>query len=434
MTVPTRMALQMLVALALAFAIGMFAFPQHWSWVVLTAFIVCSGAVGRGDAIYKGLLRVGGAVGGTLIAAVLSRIAVPNGTVNAVIIFVVLFFGIWLRTINYAYWAACATLIFALLQGSQGADPGPLFAVRVLCIVIGALCAIGATWFVYPIRTELLVRRRVADARAALRDVVRGTGDHNLEHHLAQLERVALPVRLHRAVFGARGDTPHPATLIDETQAQLRTVIERPRVRVHISVAVSLDGYIDDRSSQRLVLSSSEDLAEMRLARDESDAILVGAETVRRDNPSLRCGSAARVTVTASGDFDPSLKFFDGSARTIVLTAHDRVEKLRTRFGTHAEIIGIDSFEPPSIIAALADCGVRSLFVEGGTTILTAFLASGTFDRLRLAIAPFFVGDAAAPRLVNAASFLNDARHRLALQRVRALGDTAVLEYEHPSA
>ncbi len=125
MTVPTRMALQMLVALALAFAIGMFAFPQHWSWVVLTAFIVCSGAVGRGDAIYKGLLRVGGAIGGTLIAAILSRVAMPNGTVSAAVIFVVLFFGIWLRTVNYAYWAACATLIFALLQGSQGDGSGP---------------------------------------------------------------------------------------------------------------------------------------------------------------------------------------------------------------------------------------------------------------------------------------------------------------------
>ena len=434
MTVPTRMALQMLVALVLAFAIGMFAFPKHWSWVVLTAFIVCSGAVGRGDAIYKGLLRVGGAIGGTLVAALLARVAMPNGAVNAAIIFVVLFFGIWLRTVNYAYWAACATLIFALLQGSQGTDAGPLFALRVLCIVVGALCAIVATWFVYPIRTELLVRRRVADARAALRDVVRGLGDHDLRHHLAQLERVAPPVRLHRAVFGAKGDAPHPATLIDETQARLRTLIERPRVRVCVSAAVSLDGYIDDRSSQRLVLSSSEDFADMRLARDASDAILVGAETVRRDNPSLRCGSAARVTVTASGDFDPSLQFFDGSARTIVLTARDRVEKLRTRFGHHAEVIGIDSFEPASLIAALADCGVRSLFVEGGTRILTAFLSSGTFDRLRLAVAPFFVGDGAAPRLVNAAAFLNDARHRLALQSVRALGDTAVLEYEHPTA
>lgn len=434
MSVHTRMALQMLVALVLAFAIGMFVFPQHWSWIVLTAFIVCSGAVGRGDAIYKGLLRLGGALGGTLVATVLSRLALPGGAASAAIIFVVLFLGIWLRTINYAYWAACVTLIFALLQGSQGADPGPLFAVRVFCTIIGALCAIAATWFVYPIRTELLVRRRVAEARAALRDVVRGIGDHDLRHHLAQLERVAPQVRLHRAVFGARGDTPHPATLIDETQARLRTVIERPRVRVSISVAVSLDGYIDDRSPERLVLSSPEDLADMRAAREACDAILVGAETVRRDNPSLRSPNAARVVVTQSGELDPGLRFFDGSIRTIVLTGRDNVDGVRARLGERAEIVAIERFEPAAIIAALADCGLRSLFIEGGTRILTAFLASGAFDRLRVAIAPFFVGDERAPRIVGSASFLNDAKHRLILRSVRALGDVAVLEYEHPRA
>ena len=434
MTIHTRMALQMLVALVLAFAIGMPVFPQHWSWVVLTAFIVCSGAVGRGDAIYKGILRVAGAVVGTLVAAVFSRVVPANGAIDATVIFVVLFFGMWLRTINYAYWAACATLIFALLQGSEGADAGPLFAVRLLCIGIGALCAIAATWFVYPVRTELLVRRRLADARAALRDVRHGAGTRDLHHHLAQLERVAPPARLHRAVFGQRGETLHPATLIDQTQARLRAAIEGRNVRVFLSVAASLDGYIDDRSGQRLVLSSPEDLADMRAAREQCDALLVGAETVRRDDPSLRSPHAARVTVTKSGDLDPALRFFDGSARTIVLTGQEGAQALRARIGDRAEIVVIEGFDPGTIIAALADCGLRSLFVEGGTRILTAFLAAGTFDRLRLAIAPFFVGDAEAPRLVNAASFLNDVKHRLVLCSVRALGDVAVLEYEHPRA
>jgi 5-amino-6-(5-phosphoribosylamino)uracil reductase len=243
---------------------------------------------------------------------------------------------------------------------------------------------------------------------------------------------VAPPVRLHRAVFGTRSDTPHPATLIDETQARLRTVIERPKVRVYVSVAVSLDGYIDDRSDQRLVLSSPEDLADMRLAREQCDALLVGAETVRRDDPSLRSPNAARVTVTGSGDLDPALRFFDGSARTIVLSGSEGAQRLRARIGDRAEVVVIDRFDPAAIIAALADCGLHSLFVEGGTRILTSFLAAGTFDRLRVAIAPFFVGDAQAPRLVNAASFLNDAKHRLVLRGVRDLGDMAVLEYEHP--
>lgn len=202
---------------------------------------------------------------------------------------------------------------------------------------------------------------------------------------------------------------------------------------VYVSVAVSIDGYIDDGSSERLLLSSPEDLAEMRAAREQCDAILVGAQTVRRDDPTLR-SKGARVTLTQSGDLNPDARFFDGSVRTIVLCPRERTDALRAKLGDRAEVVGVNSFEPAAIIAALQDCGLRSLFVEGGTRVLTAFLASGTFDRLRLAIAPFFVGDAGAPRLVNAASFLNNARHRLVLKSARALGDVAVLEYEHPQA
>ncbi len=221
--IATRMALQMLTALGLAFAIGMLVFPAHWFWVVLTAFIVCSGAVGRGDAIHKGLLRLGGAIGGALVAALVGHIAFPDPAVYAGSVFLVLFLGIWLRQINYAYWAACATLIFALLQGTQGVEMVPLLGLRVLCIVIGALCAVAATWFVYPIRTEQLVRRRVADALGALRDALaskpedpeHGARFAALGRHADELKRVAPPVQLHRKVFGAKDPDTHPATWID---------------------------------------------------------------------------------------------------------------------------------------------------------------------------------------------------------------------------
>jgi 5-amino-6-(5-phosphoribosylamino)uracil reductase len=201
-------------------------------------------------------------------------------------------------------------------------------------------------------------------------------------------------------------------------------------VRVHVSVAVSIDGHIDDRSQERLILSSPEDLADVREAREQCDAILVGAGTVRRDNPSLGGSSAARVTLTRSGDLDPSSRFFAGGRKTIVLTGRDRASDVKMRLGERAEVVAVDAFDPASIVAALEDHGIRSLFVEGGTRVLTAFLSTGTFDRLRLAIAPFFVGDDRAPRLVDAGTFLNDRNHRLVLHTVRMLGDVAVLDYE----
>ena len=88
-----------------------------------------------------------------------------------------------------------------------------------------------------------------------------------------------------------------------------------------ISCCVSLDGYLDDAGPERLVLSSAADLDRVDAERAGCDAILVGAETVRRDDPRLlvrsdECRAARlargqsltplRVTVTRSGDLDPA--------------------------------------------------------------------------------------------------------------------------------
>ncbi len=92
-----------------------------------------------------------------------------------------------------------------------------------------------------------------------------------------------------------------------------------------ISAAMSLDGRIDDQTAKRLALSTPEDLQDMHVQRAAYDAIIVGANTIRRDNPSLRLQSAdlvnqrvkrgqspelVKVTVTQSGDLDPNAKFF----------------------------------------------------------------------------------------------------------------------------
>ncbi|MCL2560745.1 MAG: RibD family protein [Rikenellaceae bacterium] len=211
-------------------------------------------------------------------------------------------------------------------------------------------------------------------------------------------------------------------------------------MEIILSAAVSLDGYLDDCSPQRLKLSSAEDWAAVQRLRATCDAILVGAETVRRDNPSLvirdeqdrraRADSGmdadiVKVVVTASGNLDPDAAFFRDDAGHKIVFATRRLPHLEPL----AEVIVSEHITAASIAAALSKKGFRRLLVEGGQKIHTMFLSEGVGDRLRLAVAPFFVGEPGAPRLVGSANFAWNKNRRMALESVEMLGDTAVMNY-----
>lgn len=96
-------------------------------------------------------------------------------------------------------------------------------------------------------------------------------------------------------------------------------------MRVTLSAAVTADGYMDDDSPRRLIISTPGDWEEVYRLRAAHDAILAGAETLRRDDPSLlvrdqaararrvQAGlkpDIAKVTLTRSGGLSPRLRFF----------------------------------------------------------------------------------------------------------------------------
>jgi hypothetical protein len=168
----TRMALQMAVALAASFVVGYLAFPSHWSWIVLTAFIVNSGNRGRQDVVYKSALRVLGAAGGTLLATGVAGHLAAGGPPAAALVLASAFMGVWLRPAGYGWWALFVTLALALLQTFQPAAAPPLLWQRLLEILIGAAIGLAAAWFVYPIRSTDVLRRRIADALAAMSEAL----------------------------------------------------------------------------------------------------------------------------------------------------------------------------------------------------------------------------------------------------------------------
>jgi 5-amino-6-(5-phosphoribosylamino)uracil reductase len=216
------------------------------------------------------------------------------------------------------------------------------------------------------------------------------------------------------------------------------------RPYVLLSVAMSVDGCIDDATDSRLILSNDADLDRVDEVRAGSDAILVGAGTIRRDNPALLVRSAARrsgrvarglpasparVTITGSGDLDPAARFFTAGegARLIYVPAaqQDRIRE-RLALGDGVEVVGAgDPLSLGAVLADLAGRGVRRLMVEGGGAVLAQFLAEGLADELNLVIAPVFVGDPAAPHIVGS----RGAGNRMHLAEARLIGDVVLLRY-----
>jgi 5-amino-6-(5-phosphoribosylamino)uracil reductase len=209
---------------------------------------------------------------------------------------------------------------------------------------------------------------------------------------------------------------------------------------------MSIDGYLGSAAPRRLELSNRADFDRVDAVRASCDAILVGANTVRTDNPRLLVRSKDRrdartaqglppspikVTMTDRVELDPCADFFTtGTTQKLVYCATPRVVDARSRLGTVATVVdGGERVKMRGISEDLGARGVRRLMVEGGGKVHTQFLTENLADELQLVVAPFFVGDSRATRFVSDGRFPWNAGRRATLASVRQIGDVVLLRY-----
>jgi 5-amino-6-(5-phosphoribosylamino)uracil reductase len=209
---------------------------------------------------------------------------------------------------------------------------------------------------------------------------------------------------------------------------------------------MSLDGFLDDASDQRLLLSNDADFTRVDEVRAGSDAILVGAATVRNDDPRLQVRSPAlvarrrrtgrpaqplKVTVTGRAKLDPEARFFTvGDGPKLVYCASDTVDMAGEQLARVATVV--DAGQPVGMRRVSEDLhrrGVRRLMVEGGGQVHTQFLTEGLADELQLVIAPLFVGHPDATRFVGSGRYPWSGSRRARLVETRPLGDVVLLRY-----
>jgi 5-amino-6-(5-phosphoribosylamino)uracil reductase len=213
-----------------------------------------------------------------------------------------------------------------------------------------------------------------------------------------------------------------------------------------LSCGISIDGYLDTTTNERLLLSNASDFDRVDDVRASCDAILVGAATVRKDDPRLLVRAPARqdarvarglpsspikVTVTSRAWLTQQANFFaTGDCQKLVYCASGTVAEARDRIEPVATVV--DGGQPVDMQWLSEDLyarGVRRLMVEGGGKVHTQFLTAELADELHLVIAPFFVGDSRAPRFVGDGRFPWNPDVHATLAEVRQMADVVLLRY-----
>lgn len=216
---------------------------------------------------------------------------------------------------------------------------------------------------------------------------------------------------------------------------------------IFVNAAMTLDGKIDTVARQGAPISSPADWQRVDALRAASDAVMVGGNTLLREDPRLlvktRALRAARVhrglppnpvkvgVLSDAGQLDPQGRFAaSGPARVLLYTSQRTspaaIRRLQTA-GIEVYPLGRERVALTDMAAHLASLGLHRVMVEGGGTLIAALLQAGLVDEIHLYIAPLIFGGASAPTLADGPGFQRS--NAIALQRdaVEALPDGGLL-------
>jgi diaminohydroxyphosphoribosylaminopyrimidine deaminase / 5-amino-6-(5-phosphoribosylamino)uracil reductase len=269
--------------------------------------------------------------------------------------------------------------------------------------------------------------------QAGITRVVVGARDPNPAHQGAGLRVLnAAGVEVLEGVCGPDADR-----LIDP----FRTWIQSGRPRVTLKLAMTLDGRIADRHGASRWITGATSRELVQAWRRRSDAIMVGARTLRRDDPSLLPRPARgrrpwRVVVAGAGPLPRGAQVLtDRAAARTLVACGARVPRLPP--GCRAEVLSLPAGRSgrvslPRLMRELAARGILHVLCEGGGRLAESLAKAGLVDAYLLFYGPSLLGGSAVPAW-EGTGWRMASRPALTIDAVERIGED-VLVSAHPGS
>jgi 2,5-diamino-6-(ribosylamino)-4(3H)-pyrimidinone 5'-phosphate reductase len=216
--------------------------------------------------------------------------------------------------------------------------------------------------------------------------------------------------------------------------------MEKFKPYIILSAAISVDGKIATRTGDSK-LSSDKDLHRLHKLRTKVDAIIIGKNTLMRDDPLLtvrhsKGKNPIRIILDSKGEISDKSKILQTSTKVPTIIAVSKkitksnLQKLNN-FPVQVIVTGDKSVNIKSLLKKLSEKKIKKILVEGGGKVNWEFIKQNIFDELIITVSPFIIGGNDSISFVQGSGFDKISKSpNLHLKSVKRLKNHLVLNYQ----
>jgi riboflavin-specific deaminase-like protein len=209
---------------------------------------------------------------------------------------------------------------------------------------------------------------------------------------------------------------------------------------VAINMAMTLDGKVARPDGKWFGMTSPADKKQMDFYRSQSDALIVGKNSIINDDPVIKIRYVENainprpIILIRNGTLERSRRIFEESDHTplIICCSRNKKEVMKT-LENLADIHALDSddIDPKKVLGILARQGYERILLEGGPKLNYSFFRQGLVNRIHLTLVPYLIGQRNLPCIVDGEKpfdLFDKAEWKLA--KTQSIGNEVFLTYD----